>query len=331
MICQDCNNEARKRGKDRKGNQRYYCATCFKSFIEDQDKPLENMYLPIETAVLCIALLVEGNSLRSTERLTGVNINTLMKLVVTAGEKCEKFLEDRIKDVRVKDVECDELWCFIQMKQKQVKKNICRYEYGEEAKIGDAYTFVGFERNTKLVLAWHLGKRTFEDTWAFTKKLDKATADSSFQITTDGFAQYRDAIEMELGHNHVDFAQLIKVYATPDSHEHRYSPPVVVDIITNVISGNPDPKRICTSIVERQNLTIRMQMRRFTRLTNAFSKKWENLKAALGLFFAFYNFCRPHSSLKKATPAMASGLTDHVWSIREVLTAEPNNTLALTA
>ena len=321
MICQDCNNEARKRGKDRKGNQRYYCATCFKSFTEDQDKPLDNMYLPFDKAEHCLKLLLEGCSLRSTERITGVSLHTLLRLLVVTGEKCERLLENRIKDVRVKDVECDELWCFIQMKQKTVKKNILRYEYGDEVKIGDAYTFVGFERNTKLVLAWHLGKRTFEDTWAFTKKLDRATADHTFQITTDGFAQYRDAIEMELGHKNVDFAQLIKVYATPDSHEHRYSPPVVVDIITNVISGNPDPKRICTSIVERQNLTIRMQMRRFTRLTNAFSKKWENLKAALALFFAFYNFCRPHSSIKKQTPAMASGLTDHVWTIQELLAA----------
>ena len=321
MTCHNCNVEARKHGKDRKGNQRYYCPSCSKAFIEAQDKPLDNMLLPIETAALCIALLVEGNSLRSTERLTGVNINTLMKLVVIAGEKCERLLENRIKDVRVKDVECDEIWAFIQMKQKTVNKNICRYEYGEEAKIGDAYTFVGFERNTKLVLAWHLGKRTFEDTWAFTKKLDRATDEHTFQITTDGFAQYRDAIEMELGHKQVDFAQLIKVYATPDSHEHRYSPPVVVDIQTSTVLGNPDPKRICTSIVERQNLTIRMQMRRFTRLTNAFSKKWENLKAALALFFAFYNFCRPHSSIKKQTPAMASGLTDHVWTIQELLAA----------
>jgi transposase-like protein/IS1 family transposase len=321
MICNDCQVTAKKNGKDQNGNQRYRCNKCARTFAEPQDKPLGNMYLPIETAALIIALLVEGNSLRSTEHLTGVDINTIMKLLVIAGEKCERLLDDRIKDVPVRDVECDEIWAFVAMKQKTVNKNICRYEYGEEDKLGDAYTFVAFERNTKLVLAWHLGRRTFDHTWAFTKKLDRATADHTFQITTDGFAQYRDAIEMELGHKNVDFAQLIKVYATPDSHEHRYSPPVVVDIITNVISGNPDPKRICTSIVERQNLTIRMQMRRFTRLTNAFSKKWENLKAALALFFAFYNFCRPHSSIKKQTPAMASGLTDHVWTIQELLAA----------
>jgi IS1 family transposase len=279
------------------------------------------MYLPMEKAVRIIQLLIEGCSLRSTERITGVNINTIMRLLVIAGEKCERLLQERIKDVRVRDIECDEIWAFVAMKQKTVKQNILRYEYGEETKIGDAYTFVAFERNTKLVLTHHLGRRTFEDTWAFVKKLDKATADSHFQITTDGFAQYGSTIPIDLAHKQIDFAQLIKIYAVPDSHEHRYSPPVVVDIKTSIVCGNPDPKRICTSIVERQNLTIRMQMRRFTRLTNAFSKKWENLKAALALFFAYYNFCRKHSSIKKQTPAMASGLTDHVWSIAELLAA----------
>jgi transposase-like protein/IS1 family transposase len=320
MICNNCKVEARKHGKDRKGNQRYYCPSCSKSFVDSQENILDGMYLPTETAALCIALLVEGNSLRSTERLTGVSLPTLLKLLVVAGEKCEQLLEDRIKSVSVKDVECDELWCFVAMKEKTKNKKQWD-DYELERSMGDAYTFVGFERNTKLVLAWHLGRRTFDDTWQFTKKLAVATSDDTFQITTDGFASSRDTIIHELGHKNIDFAQLIKVYATPDSHEHRYSPPVVVDIISNVIHGNPDPKRICTSIVERQNLTIRMQMRRFTRLTNAFSKKWENLKAALGLFFAFYNFCRPHSSIKKQTPAMASGLTDHVWTIQELLAA----------
>ncbi len=327
MVCHNCQNSAQKRGKDRKGNQRYYCPTCFKSFIEAQDDLLDGMYLPLDKAAQCIQQLIEGSSLRSTERITGVSLHTLLKLLVVIGAKCEKFLENRIKDVVVKDVECDELWCFVGMKEKTKGKKQLQWEsYEEERSLGDAYTFVGFERNTKLVLAWHLGRRTFEDTWAFTKKLDEATADHSFQVTTDGFAQYRDTIIHELGHKQIDFAQLIKIYAAPEGDEHRYSPPVVVDMITNVICGNPDPKRVCTSIVERQNLTIRMQMRRFTRLTNAFSKKRENLKAALALFFAYYNFCRPHSSIKteeikKRTPAMASGLTDHVWSIGELLAA----------
>ena len=327
MVCHNCQIEARKHGKDRKGNQRFYCPSCSKSFVEQTDKPLDGMYLSLEKTVRCIQLLIEGCSLRSTERITGISLPTLLKLLVLVGERCEKFLENRIQSVPVKDVECDELWCFVGMKEKtKGKKRLQWVSYEQERSMGDAYTFVAIENNTKLILTWHLGRRTFDDTWHFTKKLDKATADNSFQITTDGFAPYRDTIMHELGHKQIDFAQLIKVYATSQDDEHRYSPPVVVDIISNVIAGNPNPWRICTSIVERQNLTIRMQMRRFTRLTNAFSKKRENLRAALALFFAYYNFCRPHSSLKtetikKQTPAMANGLTDHVWSIGELLAA----------
>src|SRR5215213_537722 len=320
MVCHKCKVEAKKNGKDRKGNQRFRCDACSKTFTEAQDKPLDNMYLPVDKAEQCLKLLVEGCSLRSVERITGVALRTLLKLLVVVGTKCERFLESRITDIHVKDVECDEIWAFVSMKEKTKKKKVWD-SFEQEQGSGDAYTFVGFERNTKLVLAWHLGRRTFDDTWLFTKKLATATADKSFQITTDGFAQYKDTIVHELGHKNIDFAQLIKIYATPAGDEHRYSPPVVVDIQSNVIYGNPDPKRICTSIVERQNLTIRMQMRRFTRLTNAFSKKRENLKWALALFFAYYNFCRPHSSIQKRTPAMASGLTDHVWSISELLAA----------
>ncbi len=327
MKCHTCNNEAKKHGTDRKGTPRYRCETCSKTFIERQDLPLEGMYLPLDKAVQCIQQLIEGSSLRSTQRITGIDINTIMKILVIAGERCEKFLENRIKDVPAKDVECDELWCFVGMKEKTKGKKRLQWDsYEQERSMGDAYTFVAIESNTKLILTWHLGRRTFDDTWAFTKKLDTATADASFQVTTDGFAPYRDTIMHELGHKQIDFAQLIKVYATSQDEEHRYSPPVVVDTISNIISGNPNPWRICTSIVERNNLTIRMQMRRFTRLTNAFSKKRENLKWALALFFAYYNFCRPHSSVKtedvkKRTPAMASGLTDHVWSIKELLAA----------
>ncbi len=287
MKCPNCQSESRKHGKDRKGNQRFYCPSCSKSFIEAQDKALEGMYLPLDKAEKAVQLLIEGCSLRSTERITGLDLNTILKLLVVVGSKCEQFLENHIKDVPVKDVECDELWCFVGMKEKTKGKKRLQWEsYEQERSIGDAYTFVAIESNTKLILTWHLGRRTFDDTWAFTKKLADATADHGFQITTDGFAPYRDTIIHELGHKQIDFAQLIKVYATSQDDEHRYSPPVVVDIITNVIYGNPNPWRICTSIVERQNLTIRMQMRRFTRLTNAFSKKRENLRAALALFFA---------------------------------------------
>ncbi len=181
---------------------------------------------------------------------------------------------------------------------------------------GDAYCFVAIERNTKLVLTWHLGRRTTRDTEAFTEKLNEATA-GEFQITTDGFAAYRDAVSYSLGTG-VDFAQLIKVYAAAPEGERRYSPAEVVSTEVVPVIGHPNPDKICTSHVERQNLSIRMGMRRMTRLTNAFSKKWENLKAAYALWFAFYNFCRVHQSLR-VTPAMGAGISNHVWNLGELL------------
>ena len=185
--------------------------------------------------------------------------------------------------------------------------------------IGDAWTFVAFERNTKLVLAWHLGRRTVEDTIAFTEKLAHATM-GNFQITTDGFTPYRDAVAYSLGAQHVDFAQVIKIYAAPDEHDTRYSPSVCIGCEKHQVFGNPDMKRATTSHVERQNLNLRMGMRRFTRLTNGFSKRWEKLRAMEALYFAYYNFCRVHGSIR-VTPAMEAGLTDHIWTLKELISA----------
>jgi len=323
MICPTCQTEAHKHGHDRKGNQRFYCPICLKSVVDYSNRPIDGMYLPAKKVNGCLRLLLEGCSLRSVERLTGVSLHTLLKLLVEAGKKCEKLLNDRIKNIRVEDVECDEIWCFVGMKEKTLKGKTTKGLLGDDFEkidnYGDAYTFVGFERNTKLVLAWHLGRRTFEDTYEFTKKLSRATI-GGFQVSTDGFAPYRDTIVHEFQDREIDFAQLIKIYAVSQSVEHKYSPPVVVDIQTSIICGDPNKMRICTSFVERQNLTIRMQMRRFTRLTNAFSKKRENLKWALALFFAYYNFCRVHGAIK-TTPAIESGLTDHIWTIGELLSA----------
>jgi IS1 family transposase len=176
---------------------------------------------------------------------------------------------------------------------------------------------VAIERNTKLVLAHRLGRRTDEDTEKFAKDVRRATAPQRSQITTDGFKPYIKALTTVLA-DRVDFAQLVKIYAVSHEGERRYSPPDVVEAVPYVRLGDPDKDKICTSHVERQNLTIRMHMRRMTRLTNGFSKKWENLEAAYALHFAYYNFCRVHSTLK-TTPAMASGITDHVWEIQELL------------
>jgi IS1 family transposase len=267
------------------------------------------MYTPWDKALLAVQLLLEGNSIRSTERISGLDRNTIMRVLVLAGEKCEKVSEQMIHNVPVSEVQADEIWSFIGKKEKRVKA-------GDDPTFGDAYCFTGIERNTKLVLAWHLGRRTTRDTEAFVEKVNEATV-GEFQVTTDGFKAYVDAVHMSLG-TRVDFAQLIKVYAAPREGEARYSPAEVVATEVVPVIGNPNPDKICTSHVERQNLTMRMQIRRFTRLTNAFSKKWENHYAALALYFAYYNFVRIHSSIR-VTPAMEAGLTDHVWTLRELL------------
>ncbi len=314
MTCHNCKIEAKKSGKDRKGNQRYRCSQCKRRFQAERAALLGNMYLPEDKVLLCLNLLLEGNSIRSIERITGVTKQTLLNLLVLAGERCDEVMKNRIKGVAVRDVEADEIWAFCKM-----KKMTKLYKEVTDPKVGDAYTFVGIERNTKLILAWHLGDRDTPNTEAFTEKLSRATS-GFFQLTTDGMPAYPDAISYSLG-TRVDFAQLIKVYAHGDREgEQKYSPPEVVETVTKPIIGNPDPRRICTSIVERSNLSMWTSIRRLTRLTNGFSKKWDNLKAALALYFAYYNFCRIHSSIR-CTPAMESGLTSHVWTLRELLAA----------
>lgn len=303
MQCETCKSSTIRYGKDRNGHQRYRCGGCEKTFIEPYDKPLDEMRLPLDTALSCLHHLVEGCSIRSTGRIVGVQPNTIMALLLLTGERCERLLEERIKGVPVKDVQCDELWCFVKMKEK-TKNRLGK----EDDQLGDAYTFVAIERNTKLVLAWHLGRRTEEDTLLFAEKLARATADQRFQISTDGFAAYRDAIVLHLGAKKVDFAQIIKDFeASGETVTEKRD-----------VFGNPDPGLICTSHVERQNLTIRMGMRRFTRKTNGFSKRWLNLKAGLALHFGYYNFCKVHLSLR-VTPMMEAGLTDHIWDLRELL------------
>jgi IS1 family transposase len=261
-------------------------------------------------------MLLEGTSIRSVERLTGVNRNTIMSLLVRIGERCHRLLEETVCGIAVEDVQADEIWAFIGCKEKTWMRN----NYAEY--FGDAYCSAAIERSTKVIISWHLGKRSPADTELFAEKLSKATS-GRFQLTTDGFTPYRTAIPSELG-TRVDFAQLVKVYGYPDGDEKRYSPPEVISTAIVPCCGNPDSDKICTSHVERSNLTIRMTIRRLTRLTNAFSKKWENHEAALALFFVFYNFCRPHQMLtekmeRSYSPAMKAGLTDHVWSVGELL------------
>lgn len=311
FICAMCETPCNRFGKHRNGLRRFRCSSCGKTYTESHKRPFGAMTVPTDKAVLALQLLVEGTSIRSTERITGLHRDTILRLLVNAGEKCEKLMARKIVNVPVRDVELDEIWGFVGKKEKRVQCD-------DDPSFGDAYTFVAIERNTKLVLNFTLGKRNQATTDAFVEGLRLATANKPFQVTTDGFAAYRSAIWNTLS-DRVDFAQLIKVYRAVPEGERRYSPAEVVSTEVVPVIGTPDPKRICTSIVERQNLTMRMQIRRLTRLTNGFSRKFENLWAALCLHFAYYNFCRIHKSIR-VTPAMEAGITDHVWTILEILT-----------
>jgi IS1 family transposase len=216
-----------------------------------------------------------------------------------------------VRNIAVRDVECDELWSFIGKKEKRVRPE-------DDQNLGDCYTFVAIERNTKLVLNVAMGKRDQLTTNSFIEGLrDTIAPRTSFQITTDGFAPYRTSIPDTFG-DYVDYAMLIKVYRATPEGERKYSPAEVASVEVVPVCGNPDPKRICTSIIERSNLSIRMGQRRWTRLTNAFGRKWENQWAAAMLWYTYYNFCRIHKSLR-VTPAMEAGLTNHPWEIAELL------------
>lgn len=310
-----CDTSSNKFGRDRNGLQRYRCPKCKKTFLEPHQRPLGDMRLSLDKAVSVIQHLVEGCSIRSTERITGVEKRTILSLLALVGERCEKLMHREISGLEVKEVSCDEVWGYVSMKARtKVKKG----HTGKQT--GDAWCFIAMERYSKLILAWHLGNRTVQDTVTFTDKLAHATT-GNFQINTDGFAPYKDAVVYSLGAQHVDFAQVVKIYRNDPESKKRYSPGAFVACSKIAVWGNPDLKRASTSHIERQNLSVRMSMRRMTRLTNAFSKKWLNLKWAYALQFAYYNFCRQHHSLNKCTPAMEAGITDHIWEIEELITS----------
>jgi IS1 family transposase/transposase-like protein len=312
MTCHNCRTECRKFGK-RQSRQRYQCTQCRKVFTDARDQTLDGMYLPVEKAEMVLRLLLEGNSVSSVERATEVHHTTILKLLVQAGEKCERIMAEKVRNVPVRDVECDEVWSFVGKKQKRVRPE-------DSPLLGDCYVWVGIERHSKLVLNITMGKRDQSTCDVFVEGLRHATARTPFQITTDGFAPYRSAITTTLHDRLIGFAQLIKVYKASSEGEGRYSPAEVASTEVVPIFGQPDPERICTSIVERSNLSLRMELRRFTRLTNAFSKRFDNHWAAVILWYTWYNFGRVHKSLR-CTPAMEAGISDHVWSVRELLEA----------
>jgi IS1 family transposase len=256
--------------------------------------------------------LVEGNSIRSTVRITGFAKNTVTKLLIELGRACAAYQNDALRNLPASRIECDEIWSFVGMKEKSIPEE----RRGEEG-IGDAWTWTALDPDTKLMCTWLVADRSSESCDAFITDLASRLA-HRVQITTDGFPAYIESIGDAFGQN-VDYAMLMKEYGTDPSEDRRFSPPVVLSESMKIIEGNPDETLISTSYVERSNLTMRMGMRRFTRLTNGFSKKAENLAAAVALHFMYYNFARPHKTLgAKVTPAMAAGLSQHVWTCEEI-------------
>jgi IS1 family transposase/transposase-like protein len=310
MILLTCQHETKVRnGKDRKGYQRFKCLLCGKRFVDRGVKPIGDMRISIKAATAALNMILEGLSIRSTERITGVHRDTLCDLVLTVGENCQALLDARIQAVEAKDVQVDEIWSFVGLKE---KTRIAR-GYGEE--FGDSWTFIAVDRNTKLVLAHKVGARDDFTCREFLQQLNRATA-GRFQLSTDGLNAYTLNVPFTFG-SRVDFGQLIKTFqANPTTV--RYSPAKISGCEKKPIFGDPKPEKICTSHIERLNLTLRMNLRRFTRLTNAHSKKLKHHVAMQALLFAWYNFCRKHMTIK-TTPAVASGLTERAWTIRELL------------
>ncbi len=272
--------------------------------------------LNIERRVQVVKALCEGNSIRSTSRMTGVAVNTVIKLLTELGSACLDYQDTHIRNLPCKRLQCDEIWSFVYSKAKNVPE-----EHKNDFGYGDVWTWTAIDAETKLVPCWRVGNRDGREAYYFMKDLAARLA-NRVQLTTDGHKAYLEAVEGVFGSN-IDYAMLIKLYGPePKEAQRRYSGADCIGTETKVIQGTPDKAHISTSYVERQNLTMRMSMRRFTRLTNAFSKKLENHMHALSLYFFYYNFIRPHKTLSNPynrTPAMASGLTDHIWTIEELL------------
>ena len=267
--------------------------------------------LSTEKRAQIIGALVEGNSIRATVRMTGAAKNTITKLLGDLGEACTVYQDQVLRDLPCTVVEADEIWGFCYAKQRNVPE-----QFKGTPGYGDVWTFTAICADTKLVPSWLVGERTTDDAEVFMRDLASRMA-NRIQLTTDGLTSYEAVVGPAFKHQ-VDWAQLVKTYVDPDRTEQRkYSPPKVSGSKVRVLKGDPDPERISTSYVERQNLSMRMGMRRFTRLTNGFSRKVENLAHAVSLHFLHYNFARSHQTLQM-TPAMAAGVADHRWSLEEI-------------
>ncbi|MGA9049143.1 MAG: IS1 family transposase [Dehalococcoidia bacterium] len=265
-----------------------------------------------------ISALVEGNSVRSTCRMTGVAKGTVLKLLVDLGSACERYQFNNLVKLNCKRIECDEIWSYCYSKERNIPE-----EHKGQFGYGDVWTFVALDADTKLVLSWLVGQREPEYAYQFAKDI-KERLSNRVQLTTDGHKMYYEAFDGAFGDD-IDYAMLVKIYGNEYDANGKYvGYPKCTGIKVKKIHGNPDMSRVSTSYIERQNLTMRMTMRRFTRQTNGFSKKLDNLKCTLALHYMYYNFARVHKTLG-CTPAMAAGVADHVWTLEEIISMMDSN------
>ena len=312
MTCIRCaHGKARKHGYFGKTRiQRWRCISCHATFAEPRQK-IGTHYLRMEKAAQVVSMMLEGMSIRAISRLTNVDRNTILSLLETAGEHCCKLWDAKVRNMRSDFVQADEIWTFVGCHQR-------RLQPGAPAEWGDAYVWIALDSTTKMVISYYVGKRDRESAHEFLRDFSQRI-EGRFQLTTDGLKWYIPAVEKYLS-GQVDFAQLIKMYSSHDisGPEWYGTASRVVGTYQSVQDGRPDPRYISTSHIERSNLTLRMQLRRFTRLTNAHSRKLANLKHAIALYMAWYCFCRPHQTLR-CTPAMESQLATHIWTVEELL------------
>jgi len=264
-----------------------------------------------KTRIQIVQCLVDGVGVNATCRVTGAAKNTVLKLLAQLGEACAKYHDDHVCHLLTKRVQCDEIWAFVHAKQRNVPEEK-RGQFG----YGDVWTWTAIDSDSKLIISYMLGKRDGGYANEFMHDVASRLA-RKVQLTTDGLKVYLDAVDSAFGGD-IDYAQLIKIYGPDKSGPGRYSPPEVIGIKHEEVCGTPEPRHVSTSYVERQNLSMRMGMRRFTRLTNAHSKKLENHGHAIALYFMHYNFCKIHQTIR-VTPAMEAKLADHVWEIEELL------------
>lgn len=278
--------------------------------------------LPLDKQILVLSMLTEGSSIRAIERITGVNRNTIMGLLVRAGEQAESIADQKMRYLKSSFVQVDEIWCYCGKKNRQAT------DEDKQNGFGDQWVYVALDAETKLIPVAFVAKRGMEGCDRMMQEL-RSRIPQPFQLSTDAYVCYRLAVIRAFGRGGVDYGQVIKSYGgTERGQEFRYSPPKIISVTLRPVIGQPIRKMISTSYIERQNLTIRMENRRLTRLTNAFSKKLENLQAAMALHFFHYNFMRAHITLSGATPAMAAGISRSFWSWEQFLTEETRMRLA---